>query len=211
MGMGGSNKASEEAQRAEAARLAAIQRTQGAINSVFDGPARAADIGNFVNATRDYYTQDLNRQKSVTDRQLKFALARNGQTGGSTQVDQAAEFGRTYSRGLLDVERKAQGAGAGVEAADQDARSRLLSLATTGLDATTAAAQSAAALRTNLQAGAGDRNMGALGDAFGQFKQFIDDSRASADRRRGLEASGIPRGWYAAPSYGSAGGGGYGG
>ena len=206
MGMGGSNKASEEAQRAEAARLAQIKNTQGAINGVFDGPARAADIGNFINASRDFYTQDLNRQKGVTDRQLKFALARNGQTGGSTQVDQAAEFGRTYSRGLLDVERKAQGAGAGIEAADQDARSRLLSLATTGLDATTAAAQSAAALRTNLQAGAADRNMGALGDAFGQFKDFIDRSRDVADRRRANNESGLYRGMY-----GTAGGGGYGG
>ena len=210
MGMGGSNKASEEAQRAEAERLAQIKATQGAVNSVFDGPARGADIANFINASRDYYTADLNRQKGETDRQLRFALARNGQTGGSTQVDQAKEFSRVYGRGLLDVERKAQGDGASIEAADQDARARLLSLATTGLDATTAAQQSAAALRTNLQAGAGERNMGALGDAFSSFKDFIDRSRDAADRQRGYAASGLPRGWYANPGYGGSGGG-YGG
>ena len=196
MGFGGSNKASEEAQRAEAERLAAIQKTQGAVNAVFDGPARAADISNFVSATRDYYTDDLNRQKADTDRQLRFALARNGQIGGSTQVDQSKEFGRTYARGLLDVERKAQGAGAGIEAADQDARARLLSLATTGLDATTAASQSAAALRTNLQAGAGERNMGSLGDAFSSFKSFIDRSKETADRRRANTESGFFRAIY---------------
>ena len=205
MGMGGSNKASEEAQRAEAARLAQIKNTQGAINGVFDGPARAADIANFVSASRDYYTQDLNRQKGETDRQLRFALARNGQTGGSTQVDQAKEFSRTYGRGLLDVERRASADGATIEGADQDARARLLSLATTGLDATTAAQQSAAALRTNLQAGAGERNMGALGDAFSSFKDFIDRSRDSADRRRANTESGFYR-----SIYGNAGGG-YGG
>ena len=193
---GGSNKASEEAQRAEAERLAAIQKTQGAVNAVFDGPARAADISNFVSATRDYYTDDLNRQKVNTDRELKFALARNGQIGGSTQRDQAKEFGRTFTRGLLDVERKAQGAGAGIEAADQDARARLLSLATTGLDATTAASQSAAALRTNLQAGAGERNMGSLGDAFSSFKSFIDRSKETADRRRANTESGFFRAIY---------------
>lgn len=205
MGMGGSNKASEEAQRAEAARLAQIKATQGAINGVFDGPARAADIANYVNASRDYYTQDLNRQKADTDRNLKFAMARNGQIGGSTQVDQGKRFSDIYSRGLLEVERKAQGAGAGIEAADQDARARLLSLATTGLDATTAAQQSAAALRTNLEAGAGERNMGALGDAFSSFKDFIDRSRESADRRRANTESGFYR-----SIYGNAGGG-YGG
>lgn len=205
MGFGGGNKASEEAQRAEEARLAQIKATQGRINDVFDGPARAADIANFVSATRDFYTTDLNRQKADTDRQLRFALARNGQIGGSTQVDQSKEFGRTYARGLLDVERKAQGAGAGIEAADQDARARLLSLATTGLDATTGAQQAAAALRTNLQAGAGERSMGALGDAFANFKDFIDRSRESADRRRANTESGFYR-----SIYGNAGGG-YGG
>lgn len=205
MGMGGSNKASEEAQRAEAARLAQIKATQGAINGVFDGPARAADIANTVNASREFYTQDLNRQKADTDRNLKFALARSGQIGGSTQVDQGKRFSDIYSRGLLDVERKAQGDGARIMAADQDARARLLSLATTGLDATTAAQQSAAALQTNLQAGAAERNMGALGDAFSSFKDFIDRSRESADRRRANTESGFYR-----SIYGSAGGG-YGG
>lgn len=206
---GGSNKASEEAQKAEAERLAAIQKTQGAVNAVFDGPARAADISNFVSATRDYYTDDLNRQKVNTDRELKFALARNGQIGGSTQRDQAKEFGRTFTRGLLDVERKAQGAGAGIEAADQDARARLLSLATTGLDATTAASQSAAAMRSNLAAGAGDRTMGAIGDMFAGFKPFIQDSKDRRDVRQANIDSGL---WDIYGSGGRARGGfGYGG
>lgn len=196
MGMGGSNKASEAAQQAEAERLAQITKTQGAINGVFDGPARAADIANSVSASRDFYTQDLNRQKADTDRQLRFALARNGQTGGSTQVDQQRNFSDTYARGLLDVERKAQGTGANIEAADQDARSRLLSLATTGLDATTGAQQSVAALRTNLAAGEGERNAGALGDAFASFKTFIDRSRDTADRRRANTESGFYRSIY---------------
>lgn len=191
MGMGGSNKARKEAQAAEQDRLAQITKTQGSINEVFDGPGRAGDISKFVGASRDYYTQDLNRQKADTDRQLRFALARNGQTGGSTQVDQARHFSDTYARGLLDVERKAQSGGAAIEAADQDARSRLLSLATTGLDATTGAQQSAAAMRTSLQAGAGERNAGALGDAFSSFKSFIDRSRETADRRRANSESGF--------------------
>lgn len=209
MGMGGSNKASEEAQRAEAARLAQIKATQGAINGVFDGPSRAADIANYVNASRDYYTQDLNRQKADTDRNLKFAMARNGQIGGSTQVDQGKRFSDIYSRGLLEVERKAQGAGAGIEAADQDARARLLSLATTGLDATTAASQSAAAMRSNLAAGAGDRTMGAIGDMFAGFKPFIQDSKDRRDVRQANIDSGL---WDIYGSGGRARGGfGYGG
>ena len=178
------NKAADEAAKAEAERQAAIKATQGAVNGVFDGPARKAEIGDYVNATRDYYTQGLNRQKADTDRELRFALARGGLTGGSTQNDQAKRFADTYTRGLLDVERRAQGAGAGVEGADQDARARLIALATSGLDATTGAQMSASALRTNLEAGRGDMQVGALGDAFATFKPFIDRSRDAAERRR---------------------------
>ena len=184
MGMGSTNKASEAAQRAEAERQAAIKRTQGAVNGVFDSPARQAEIGDYVNATRDFYTQGLNRQKVDTDRELRFALARGGLTGGSTQNDQAKRFAETYTRGLLDVERRAQGAGANVAAADQEARARYIALATSGLDATTAAAQSAAAMRTNLEAGQADRTVGSWGDAFAIFKPFIDRSRDAAERRR---------------------------
>lgn len=194
------NKAADEAAKAEAERQAAIKATQTAVNGVFDGPARAAEIGDYVSATRDYYTQGLNRQKSDTDRELRFALARGGLTGGSTQNDQAKRFADTYTRGLLDVERKAQGAGANVEGADQDARARLIALATSGLDATTGASQAAAALRTNLAAGEGDRQVGALGDAFASFKTFIDRSRESSERRRANRDTGF--GLYGNGQYG---------
>ena len=202
MGMGGTNKASEAAQRAEAERQAAIKRTQAAVNGVFDGPARQAEIADYVNATRDFNLQGLNRQKVDTDRELKFALARGGLTGGSTQNDQAKRFADAYTRGVLGVEQKALGAGASVQAADQDARARYISLATSGLDATTGASQAAAAMRSNLEAGQADRNAWGVADAFASFKPFIDRSREEAARRRGNRDAGF--GLYGNP-------GGYGG
>lgn len=200
MGMSGGNKASKEATKAEEARQAAIRNTQTAVNGVFDGPQRAGDIADFVGATRQFYTDDLNRSKADTDRELRFALARGGLIGGSTQVDQQKKFGEAYGRGLLDVERRAQGAGASVEAADQDARARLISLATSGLDVTTAAAQSAAAMRTNLQAGNSDRMAGSMADAFGGFKTFLDRTREAAERRRANQETGF--GLYGSAQYG---------
>lgn len=182
---GGSNSAAEAANQAEAQRQASIARTQGQVNQVFNSPQRAADISDFVNATRTYYQQDLDRQKANADRGLKFALAKSGLTGGSTQVDQQRVLGDDYGRGLLQVEQKAQGAGASLSAADQDARSRLISLATSGLDATTAAQQSAAAMRSNLQAGQSQAQMGALGDSFAQFNQFKQQAIDAQQRRQG--------------------------
>lgn len=182
---GGSNKAAKQANAAEAQRQAAIKATQANINQVFDNPQRQADINDFVNATRDYYTQDLNRQKADADRGLKFALAKSGLTGGSTQVDQQRLLGENYSRGLLNAEQKAQGAGASLQSADQDARARLISLATSGLDSTTAAQQASEAMRSNLQAGESAAKLGALGDSFGQANTFLQQAKDAQQRRQG--------------------------
>ena len=185
-----SNKAANEANRQEQARQQAIAETQARVNQVFDDPSRAADIADYVGAVREFQSDDLNRQKADADRNLRFALARGGLTGGSTQRDQQQRFGEDYSRGLLEVERRAQGAGAELQAADQDARARLIQLATTGLDATTAAQQAGAALRTNLEAGRSTAMAQGLGDMFGGVKSFADASRTASERRRGLRDSG---------------------
>jgi len=187
---GGSNRAANEANRQEQERQAAIAGTQARVNQVFNDPTRAADISDYVGAIRDYQTGDLDRQKVDADRSLRFALARGGLTGGSTQRDQQQRFGEDYSRGVLEVERRAQGAGAELEAADQDARARLIQLATSGLDTTTAAQQAGAALRSNLEAGKSAAMVGGLGDMFGGVKSFADQAKNASERRRGLRDSG---------------------
>jgi hypothetical protein len=182
---GAGNSAAKAANEQEQQRQASIARTQSAVNAVFDNPQRAADIQDFVNATRDYYLQDLNRQKADADRGLKFALAKSGLTGGSTQIDQQQRLGEDYSRGLLQTEQKAQGAGASLESADQDARAKLISLATSGLDATTAAQQSAAALQSNIESSESQAKLASLGDAFADANTFVQQAKDAQQRRQG--------------------------
>lgn len=178
------NRAADEANRIEQDRQASIGRTQSAVNAVFNDPKREGDIADYIAAMRGLGTQDLDRQKKETDRNLRFALARGGLIGGSTQIDQAREFGETYGRGKLDIERRAQGAGAELRAADQDARGRLISLATSGLDATTAAQQAGAAMRSNIEAGRATGLAAGMGDVFSRFNKFIDKSEEASVRRR---------------------------
>lgn len=204
----GGNSAAKAANQAEADRQAAIAGTQSRVNQVFNDPRRQADINDFVNATRSYYQQDLDRQKGNADRGLKFALARSGLTGGSTQTDQQQQLGQDYGRGLLQVEQKAQGAGASLSAADQDARARLNSLATSGLDATTAAQQASAAMRSNLEAGQSEARLGSLADSFGQTNSFLQDVKTRQQFQKGY-LDGVPGGKRVA-LYGGASGG-YGG
>lgn len=197
---GGSDDAANEANRAEANRQAKISETQARVNEVFASPTRAAEIEDTTGAVRDYYTTDLNKQKSNSDRNLKFALARGGLTGGSAQVDQQRVLGDEYAQGVLDVERLALGAGTELSAADQAAQQQLISLATTGLDATTAASQSAAAMQTNLEASKNNALAQGLGDVFGQTKSFADQARDASERRRANRDAG----WsiYTPVSYG---------
>lgn len=195
-----SNRAAKEAQNAENARLATITNTQGRVNQVFDDPQRQADIDNFVNELRALNMQDLDKNKMVADRNLTFALARNSQVGGSTQVDRQKQLGEDYQRGTLNIERAAQGAGADLQAADNDARARLISLATTGLDATTGAAQAASAMKASTEAARSNAKVQGLDTVFGSVADFAKQSRESKDRRDGLIASGFSP--FAQMSYG---------
>lgn len=186
-----SNRAAQQAQAAEDARMRSIQATQGRINDTFNDPNRQAEISQFVADLRGLNMQDLDKHKTIADRKLKFALARNSQVGSSTQVDRQKDLGESYQRGTLEIDRAAMGAGADLSAADQDARARLISLATSGLDATTGAQQAGAAMRSSLESARASSRVQGLDSFFGSVTDFAKQSREAADRRRGLTDSGF--------------------
>ncbi|MFV7424010.1 hypothetical protein ACNPNN_13155 [Stenotrophomonas geniculata] len=176
--------AADVAARMEMERQERIREAQGRINQVFDNPRRARDIADFVSATRSKLMEDLNRQNTDAARELKFSLARGGLSGGSVNVDQNRRLTDEYNRGLINVEGRAQGAGAQLEAADQDARARLIQLATSGLDATTAASQAAAGLRSNFENARSQAFGEQLGDQFATIGGFVKNRREEAARRQ---------------------------
>ncbi len=185
----GSNRAQQQAQQAEQQRQAQIGATTAAVNAAYNSPARVRQIQDFVRAMRDYYGQDLDRQKAINDRELRFALARNGVTGGSTQIDQQRTAGEMYQRGVLDAERRAQGAGAQLAGQDQQTRLNLISMAQSGLDADTAAQQAASAMRTSLDSELAGAQAQGLGDVFAGMARLYDQSRQARQYR---EAFGAP-------------------
>ncbi|WP_445394276.1 hypothetical protein [Stenotrophomonas maltophilia] len=176
--------AADVAARLEMERQERIRDAQGRINQVFDNPRRARDIADFVSATRSRLMEDLNRQNTDAARELRFSLARGGLSGGSVNVDQSRRLTDEYNRGLINVEGRAQGAGAQLEAADQDARARLIQLATSGLDATTAASQAAAGLRSNFENARSQAYGEQLGDQFATIGGFVKQRREEAARRQ---------------------------
>jgi hypothetical protein len=180
----GSNDAQKAQERQEKERQAAIRQGTAAVNQAYDNPQREKDIGDFLAANRQLYFDELNKQNVDNTRQLKFALARNGQLGGSVQVDAGRRAGEAYQQGVLTAEREAASAANNLRAADEDNRRSLLAMVQSGLDATTAGARASAGLRTSLEGARAGMKVDALGDVFGSFSDLYKRSRESAAERR---------------------------
>lgn len=184
MGSGTSDSTTKAAQ-AEGLRQSNIGRAIGQINAIYDNPRRGAEIDDFLAASRSFYRQNLDREKAIQDRSLRFALARSGLTGGSTAVDQNRLLGEQYQRGVLAADRQAQADAQALRSADEQSRMNLISLAQSGADLTGGAGRAAQAMRANLSGAAGQRKADALGDVFGGLASFYDQSRQLAAERRG--------------------------
>lgn len=185
MSGGSSNSAQRAAEAAERERQAQIRGSVGRINEAFDNPNRQREIGDYLGATRQFYMNDLNRQKGETDRNLKFAMARSGQTGGKVAIDSAARVGQDYNRGVIESDRRAQSAAADLRSQDEGSRLGLIQMAQSGLDATTGSSRALSALQNNLQAGRATSTAQGLGDAFGTFANLFKRSQEAAAARRG--------------------------
>jgi len=178
------NKAGEEANRMEQQRRANIANTTSRINDAYRNPQREADIAGFLDATRQFYRGDLDRQHQVTQRGLKFALARSGLTGGSVAADQGRTLGEDYQRGILQADRLAQGHANDLRNADEQTRMNLISMAQNGIDDTGAGMQAAQLMQANLAGAQSQLKANTLGDVFGGFGTLIKHSRDAAESRR---------------------------
>lgn len=183
MGLGGGNAAKEAAEQ-ERVRQGQISSTTARINSIYDSPERAAQQQGFFESLRGLLTGDVTRQHADAVRQVKFANARAGQTGGSVAQDNNTQVGKEYSRSLLDATRRAQGGLADLKSSDESARSNLIGMAQAGLDTGAAASQAAAGMRVGLDK-ARATNMGGLPDAFKATSDIWKRSQEAAERRRG--------------------------
>lgn len=202
---GGGGDAQKDAQRAEAERQRQVTATQRRIESIFSTPQREQDIGAALEAARGYYRSDADRQQGDAAKQLRFALARSGTTGGSYDADTNARMYETYQRGLLEADRRAQGVAQNLRTADQEAKSRLFSMAQSGLDMTTASQQASQALRNNLGQSAIDAREGTLGNLFSSFGDIYKTSLEQQEQKKAQKD--IYNTLYAPSSYGA----GYGG
>jgi hypothetical protein len=184
---GGGNNAAAAAQAQETQRQAQIGQNVNQINAAFSN--RQPQYDKYLAATRNLYQTEVGRQQGIAGRNLKFALARNGQTGGSVAADQGNELGREMASGTIQAEQKAQGALSSLQGQDNAERLQLISLAQSGADIGNAQAQSADALRANLGAAMSGQTANTLGDVFGGLSKNIDTFQNAAMTRKGVNAA----------------------
>lgn len=153
----------------------------------YDALNNAIASGNVYSGTRnsrqDLYDQqnqavyELNKQKldeNYADqvRANKFALARNGLLGGSADVDSNADLQDRYNKGLVQAEALGQEAAAKLQTQDESARSNLIGLAESGLDAGSASAQATQSLANNYDTALGQRGAASINNFFNDMGQL---------------------------------------
>lgn len=180
---GGGGNASKAAQQQEAQRQAGVRRSVDQINQIYGSPARQQQYDDFEHAMQAYNLTQLDKQKTDADRNLNFALARQGLTGGSADVDASANLARQYNEGVLKSERAASGAAAGLRTQDQQSKQSLIGLAQSGLDATTASQQALLNQRAALDNAMAQGQAASLGDLFGGLASYYDQSNQARQLR----------------------------
>lgn len=195
MSSGGGSKYAKRAEQRELERQRQIKDATARIDAIFDAPSRQAQYDDFLSALRDFYMTDLGRQQRDAARKLRFGMARAGLTGGSVAADKGRNLADEYRRGVLTAERRAQGSLADLRSQDEASRLSLIQMAQSGLDATTAAARAADAMRTNLGGAMARGQAEGLGDVFANTAAIYKKQTDEAARRRGWR-EGLPGGVY---------------
>lgn len=181
--MGTSNSAAKAAADADAARQQQINQTIDQINQAYGSPTRAGQIETFGKNLSDYYTGQVNEQEATNARNLKFAEARSGLTGGSANVDANTQLSKDYTKGLLQASQTAQAGKASLQQSDINSKNNLISLAESGAYLGAIPSQIASAQRANLGAAQSYGNANALGNLFaGTAGIYQTEQTAAANR-----------------------------
>lgn len=181
--MGTGNSAANAAQAANAQQNQQIQQSVSQINNAFDSPARQAQYQTYGKNLGSYLTGQVNNQEAVNARNLKFASARSGLTGGSAAVDSNTQLQKDYTQGLLQASQQAQAGQAALQQSDINAKNQMISLAQQGNYTGAIPTQVAQAQSAALGAAQNAYNANSLGNLFQGTGQIYQQEQTAAANR----------------------------
>lgn len=182
--MGTGNSASNAANAANQQQQQQIQNSVNQINAAFSSPSRQAQYDTFGKNLQDYYTGQVNTQEATNARNLKFAEARSGLTGGSAAADSNTQLGKDYSTALLQASQQAQAGKASLQQADVSAKNQLIGLAQQGNFTGTIPTQVAQAQNAALGTAQNYGNANGLGNLFAGTGQIWQNEQTAAANRK---------------------------
>jgi len=186
--MGTGNKAADAANAANAQQQQQIQQSVQQINSAYSSPARQQQYDTYGQNLNNYYTGQVNDQQAINARNLKFAMARSGQTGGSVATDSNTQLGKDYSKALLQASQQAQAGKAALEQSDIQSKNQLIGLAQQGNFTGTIPQQIATANSASLDAAKNYGNANSLGNLFAGTGQIWQNEQTAAANRKAQQA-----------------------
>jgi hypothetical protein len=186
--MGTSNNAASAASAQQAQQQQQIQQSVNQINNAYNSPERQAQYDAYGNNLNNYYTNQVNTQEATNARNLKFANARSGLTGGSAAVDSNTQLQKDYTQGLLTASQQAQAGTAALEQADTNSKNQQISLAQQGnytgqIPLATSEAQSA-----NLQSAQNYGNANAVNNLFSGTAGIYQNEQVAAANRKAQQS-----------------------
>ncbi len=182
--MGTNNSAANAANAANNAQNAQIGASVAAINKAYGSPQRRQQYSQYGQNLQNYYTGQVNRSEATNARNLKFAMARSGLTGGSEAVDANTQLQKDYSTGLLNASQAAQQGEASLKQSDINSKNQLISLAQQGNFTGSIPASISSAQDANLQAAQNYGNANTLGNLFAGTSAIYNNEQTAAMQRK---------------------------
>lgn len=182
--MGTGSSAANAANAANAQQQQQINQSVGQINQAFSSPNRQAQYQTYQQNLGNYLTGQVNNQEAINSRNLKFADARSGLTGGSAATDSNTQLQKDYTQGLLQASQQAQAGTSSLEQADINSKNQMISLAQQGNFTGAIPTQVAQATGANLGAAQNAFNPQALGNLFQATSGIYNNEQTAAAQRQ---------------------------
>jgi hypothetical protein len=186
--MGTNNSAANAATAQQAQQQQQIQQSVSSINNAYNSPNRQAQYQQYGQNLQKYYTDQVNTQEATNARNLKFADARSGLTGGSAAIDSNTQLQKDYTQGLLQASQAAQGGQAALQQSDINAKNQLISLAQQGNYVGTIPTEVAQAQNAALGSAQNYGNANAINNLFSGTAGIYQNEQVAAANRRAQQS-----------------------
>jgi hypothetical protein len=182
--MGTGSSAANAANAANAQQQAQIQNSVNQINAAYTNPNRTNQYEAYNKNLSNYYTGQVNDQEATNARNLKFAMARSGLSGGSAAVDSNTQLQKDYTQGLLQASQQAQAGTSALEQSDINAKNQMISMAQAGGSIGQIPGQVASQQQTSLNAAQNWGNSQSLSNLFAGTSQIYNNEQTAAANRK---------------------------